>query len=236
MIDETASQHIQRLKLATTEKLQRKDLGNWVTKNTFLNGKPFSTAGHEYQTKIMEDDAPEIVIKRSAQIGISEMSLRMTLGLVSIMPNFSAIYTMPTATLAGVYTKTRLDSIIQGSPFLKDAVRGDLDSAEVKQLGLNNFMYMRGAAVGNAAISVSTDLLVHDELSFSDPAVPRASSSFHILGQLRIPANVTDDSALSWPVAMRAELRAQIVEVAVTMGLCSSSFGVFSRSAAMTHP
>lgn len=143
MIDETASQHIQRLKLATTEKLQRKDLGNWVTKNTFLNGKPFSTAGHEYQTKIMEDDAPEIVIKRSAQIGISEMSLRMTLGLVSIRPNFSAIYTMPTATLAGVYTKTRLDSIIQGSPFLKDAVRGDLDSAEVKQLGLNNFMYMR---------------------------------------------------------------------------------------------
>jgi hypothetical protein len=148
-----------------------------VTKNTFLNGKAFTTAGHEYQTKIMEDDSPEIVIKKSTQIGISEMSLRMTLGLVSIMPNFSAIYTMPTATLAGVYTKTRLDPIIQGSPFLKDAVRGDLDSAEVKQLGLNNFMYMKGAAVGNAAISVSADLLVHDELSFSDPAVIAAYSS-----------------------------------------------------------
>ena len=177
MINETAAQHVQRLKLQTIEKLKRKDLGDWVVNNTYLNGRKFTTKGHEYQAKIMEDESPEIVIKKSAQIGISEMSLRMTLGLVSIMPNFSAIYTMPTATLAGVYTKTRLDPIVEGSPFLREAVQGDLNSAEVKQLGQNNFMYMKGAAVGNAAISVSADFLVHDELSFSDPDVISAYSS-----------------------------------------------------------
>ena len=112
MINVQAAQHVQRLKLQTIEKLKRKDLGDWVVNNTFLNGRKFTTKGHEYQAKIMEDESPEVVIKKSAQIGISEMSLRMTLGLVSIMPNFSAIYTMPTATLAGVYTKTRLDAVM----------------------------------------------------------------------------------------------------------------------------
>ena len=177
MNDPVFDQHLQRLKLQTTEKLKRKDLGDWVVNNTYLNGRKFSTKGHEYQARIMEDESPEIVIKKSAQIGISEMSLRMTLGLVSIMPSFSSIYTMPTATLAGVYTKTRLDPIIEGSPYLREAVQGDLNSAEVKQLGPNNFMYMKGAASGNAAISVSADLLVHDELSFSDTEVIAAYSS-----------------------------------------------------------
>lgn len=157
--------------MATSQRFTRADLGAWVKKNTYLNGKRFSTVGHEYQDRIMSDLSQEIVIKKSAQIGISECSLRLTLGLVSIMPHFSAIYSMPTATLAGTYTKARLDPIIQGSPFLREAIRGEMDSAGAKQLGPNNFMYMTGASTGGQAISVTADLIVNDEVSFSDPTV-----------------------------------------------------------------
>lgn len=173
MTDLAHVHHLTRLRAATTSRLGRKDLPEWIEKNTFINNKPFSFSGHEYQRRILLDESQEIVIRKSAQTGISEMSMRMALGLLMIIPGaFRIGYTFPSASFAVNYAKTRLNPIITGSPALRSAISSaDLDSAETKTLGPGKELYFKGAAVGNAAISTTLDMLFHDELSFSDPEI-----------------------------------------------------------------
>lgn len=168
-----AQSHIQRVRSATTQKLGRKDLAKWIETNTYINGKNFSFAGHEYQKRILEEEAQEIIIRKSAQTGISELSMRMSLGLVMIMPgSFRVGYTFPTATFASNYSKTRFASIINTSPLLRDSMSSDdIDSADTKTFGVGKEIYFKGAATGNAAISTTLDMLFHDELDFSDQEI-----------------------------------------------------------------
>lgn len=172
-MSEVAEHHLQRLRSATVSKLGRRDLARWIEKNTFINSKPFSFLGHEYQERILSDESVEIIIRKSAQTGISEMSMRMALALVMIMPGaFRVGYTFPTASFASNYAKTRFASIIQGSPVLRAAMSSeDIDSADTKTFGPGKEIYFKGAATGNAAISTTLDMLVHDEVSFSDQEI-----------------------------------------------------------------
>jgi DNA-directed RNA polymerase subunit RPC12/RpoP len=166
-------QHLARLKAATIKKLGRKDLPEWIEKNTFINGRHFSFLGHEYQKRILLEDSPDIVIRKSAQTGISEMSMRMAAALVMIMPgSFRIGYTMPTATAATNYAKTRFNLIVNTSPALRSAISSaDIDSADTRTFGPGKEIYFKGAAVGNAAISTTLDMLIKDEVSFSSAEV-----------------------------------------------------------------
>lgn len=168
-----AQLHLQRIRQATTQRLGRADIARWIEENTFINGKAFSFVGHEYQKRLLEDESQELVIRKSAQTGISEISMRMSLALVMIMPGaFRVGYTFPTATFAANYSKTRFGQIIQTSPTLRAAVSSDdIDSADTKTFGVGKEIYFKGAATGNAAISTTLDMLFHDELSFSDQEV-----------------------------------------------------------------
>lgn len=172
-MDEISAQHLQRLRMATVGRLGRKDLPEWIEKNTFINNRPFSFEGHDYQKVILLDDSPELVIRKSAQTGISEMAMRMALGLIMIMPGaFRIGYTMPSAGFAAGYMRTRLDPIIRSSPALRAAMSpADADNSEMKTFGAGKELYLKGSAVGNAAISTSLSMLFHDELSFSDQEV-----------------------------------------------------------------
>jgi hypothetical protein len=172
-VSDVITQHIARLRAATVNKLGRRDVAEWIEKNTTINMRPFSFRGHEYQKRILQDESPELVIRKSAQTGISEMSMRMSLALIMIMPGaFRIGYTFPTATFAQGYSKSRLNPIIQGSRALGASINSeDLSSSEIRTFGQGKELYFKGAAVGNAAISTTLDMLVHDELSFCDQDV-----------------------------------------------------------------
>lgn len=168
--------HLSRVEGATIRRLKMGDLPRWVEENTTINGRPYRFKDHEYQQRIMGDESQEVVIRKCSQVGISEMSIRMALGLARLMPSYSTIYTFPTATFAQKYVKTRVDPVIEGSDDLKSALSHDVDSSEVKRLGRYGYVYFGGAASSNAAISVMADHLIHDELDFSDMEV---ISQFH---------------------------------------------------------
>lgn len=167
------SDHLSRIRQGSINKLGRKDLAAWIERNTFINGKPFSFSGHEYQSKIIGDDSQHLVIRKSAQTGISEMSLRMTAGLMMVMPGAYAVgYVLPSASFATSYAQTRFNPIVQGSAALRYAIsRDDIDRADIKSFGPGKLVYFKGAAVGNAAISTSLDLIIADEMSFCDQEV-----------------------------------------------------------------
>lgn len=168
---EVTQEHLNRVRMATIERLGRRDLASWIEKNTYIGGRLFSFKNHEYQQRILDDDSPELVIRKSAQTGISELCLRSASGLMMIMPNaFRIGYTFPTASFASSYAQTRFNPIVQGSPALRNAISsGDVDKADIKTFhgGLRE-VHFKGAAVGNAAISTTLDMLIHDELSFCD--------------------------------------------------------------------
>ena len=166
-------QHLSRIRTATTSKLGRGDIARWIEQNTYINGRNFSFKDHEYQERILTDPSPELVIRKSAQTGISEMSMRMSVALVMVMPgSFRVGYTLPTATAATTYAKTRFSAIVNTSPTLRAAISSaDIDSADTKTFGTGKELYFKGAATGNAAISTTLDMLVFDEVSFSDQQV-----------------------------------------------------------------
>ena len=168
-MNELFANHMQRLKAGATQAVAIKETSRWIAENTFIGGKPYSYKNHEYQQRILDSEAQETITRKCSQVGLSELSVRKALALCGMIKGFTTIYTLPTATFAATLSKTRVDPVIRDSSFLKEMVT-DIDNVEVKQLG-TSFLYLRGAASSNAPISIPADLLVHDELDFSDPLV-----------------------------------------------------------------
>jgi hypothetical protein len=169
-MDEIAKHHLDRIRSATTHRHSRVDLSKWISDNTFINGRNYSYKDHEYQQRIVDDPSQELVFFKAAQLGLSEISLRMALGLVmTTHGGLSLAYVFPTAGFASQYSQTRFQPIISGSPLLRASMTTeDLDGAAVKTFGPNRTIFFKGAGVGTtSAISVSLDAIIFDELDFA---------------------------------------------------------------------
>ena len=163
--------------MATVARVGRADIADFIERNTYLGGRLFSFKGHEYQRRILMDESPSIVVHKSAQTGISEMSLRLAATLPVVMPGtFNLGYVLPTASFATSYAQTRFNPIVQSSPVLRSYMTSDdIDRADIKTFSgggsVSKAVYFKGAAVGNAAISTSLDMVIYDEYSFMDQDV-----------------------------------------------------------------
>lgn len=169
MLDDYVA-HLERLKSATSNKYTLANIPDWIIRNTKLAGEAFSFKDHEYQLQILLDPSREKIIRKCAQVGITELSLRETLAVIRIIEGSTAIYTLPSADFAEKLVKTRVDTIISGSKDLSFAVSTDVNSTQVKQFG-TSFVYFNGTFGQAQAISVPADMLVHDEVDFSNMTV-----------------------------------------------------------------
>ena len=157
----------QRIENAVLDRYDLTQVADWVCNNIKLNGRNLSFKGREYQKIILDSNAPEIVVKKCSQVGISELMLIDSLAMCQIVDGFNIIYTLPTATFAQKVMKTRVDPLIQGSPELTQNLAKTLDNASVKGFG-NSHLYLSGTNSDNAVISVPADAIFVDELDFSD--------------------------------------------------------------------
>jgi hypothetical protein len=173
--DNIFSEHFARLKSSVLEGFTLGHVPEWIEKNTFIKGAPFSYTDHEYQLAILKDPAREKNIRKCSQIGISEMSARAALAITMILEHSTIIYTLPTATDAAKFVKTRFDPIIGSSKTLGGAINPGADNNEMKQLN-QSFIYVKGTVGTKAAISVPADGIFNDEVDFSDATV---MSNYH---------------------------------------------------------
>lgn len=162
--------HVERLKAETLLKFSTATIPEWICKHTKINGDPYSFVDHEYQETILRDQSQEVVIKKCSQVGISETSARLALALCAVMKNYTVAYTLPTAGFAAVFMRTRIDPIIQGSPYISSLLHSSTDNSEVKRIG-DSYLYLKGAQSSNAPISIPCSHLIHDEIDFSDSDV-----------------------------------------------------------------
>lgn len=169
-MEKVGREHLTRVKTAVLKKLSAAQIAEWITKNTLIGGAPYSFDDHEYQERVLREEAPEINMSKCSQLGISEIMGRKALALANILSPYTVAYTLPTAGFATVFTKTRIDPIIETSEELKSKVHRTNNNSEVKQFG-DSFIYFRGAASSNAPISIPVDHLIHDEVDFCDQEV-----------------------------------------------------------------
>ena len=159
--------HLSRLKTAVFKRFNLSNVAEWISENTYIKGEKFSFTDHEYQLAILKDPSREIVVRKCSQIGLTELSSRRALAQCNILPGFTVIYSLPTASFANTFVKTRIDPMIDGSPVLTAAVHNTTNNSEVKRFG-ESFIYFKGTRGVSAAISIPADCLVHDEVDFSD--------------------------------------------------------------------
>ena len=155
------------IKSATLGDFKLSQVGSWIQKHTKLAGKPVSFVNREYQERILQSEAPTLVVKKCSQVGLSELIIRRNLALCDIIDGFKIIHTLPAAMFASKVTQTRIDPIIEGSRRLTNNLHRGTDSSSIKRFG-NSHLYITGTYTVNDVISTPADLISVDELDFSD--------------------------------------------------------------------
>lgn len=110
--------------------------------------------------------AEEIVLKKASQMGITAWAMNKVIWL-SVNFVIVAIYTMPTGADVSDLSQGRFNPVLQYSDL--DIAR-DVDNIGMKKIGMS-FLYFRGTWTERQAISVPSDMNVHDEVDFSRPDV-----------------------------------------------------------------
>lgn len=169
-LEEEEQSHLDRMSTALFNSYDLSGVVRYLEEKTFLKGDRFSFKDHEFQEQILSDTSSVVNVQKCAQVGMSEAMARYALAVARVMPYFSVIMTMPFSADATNFAKTRLDPIISETPDLKNNMDKELDNSEVKGIE-NSLLYMRGCQGVTAALSVPADMLIHDELDKSDPAI-----------------------------------------------------------------
>jgi hypothetical protein len=164
------TEHLQRVKESIANVYTMGNLSQWISNSTKYEGKRFSYEGREYQPTIIDDPAKTLLVIKCAQVGLSEIFARWALASVVTQDNFTTIYTFPAATDAELFSKSRLMPIIDSSKVVKHSMSRTVNSVELKQFGVNSFLYTRGTYSETGALSVPADLIIHDEYDRSDMA------------------------------------------------------------------
>ena len=161
---------LDRVRMSAREVRDLSGMSNWVIENTTDpkdTTAQWGFVGHECQIAIVNEDRPKASIKKCSQVGLSEIAVRLTIGLLNVLPNSTAIYTLPTSKFASKFSKARIDPVINNSKTLKPLVPAATNSSELKLID-NSFLYISGSFGQTSAISVPADILIRDEVDFSN--------------------------------------------------------------------
>lgn len=137
--------------------------------------EPFTFNGREYMLDILNDESPEQVVHKGAQVGVTESYVRWCIHKPAAYGNVTMIYTMPTETDVQEFSSQRynpmVDVLEQVFP-----VKGDINNAGLKQI-LDGYIYFRGTFGKGRPLSVPADFLLHDELDKSNMDIVSQYSS-----------------------------------------------------------
>ena len=147
-----------------------KSMADWVCAHTTISGQPFSFKRHEFQRQILDDMHPRLCCKKLSQVGLTEVSIRKTIGFLCQNQGRSALYSFPTTDMRDRNVKTRIRPILDRDfPKLKDisgSVSKEIRNNSIMQLG-DSFLYMAGNSEADAT-STPVDMIINDELDLSN--------------------------------------------------------------------
>ena len=137
-------------------------------------GVPIDLKDHLFLFDIYRDFSPKQVVMKSAQIGFTTLAILKSFWVCK-NKRMDAIFTMPSDSDVQVLAGGKVSRLLQNNPILLEWVR-DKDSVQQKRVG-KNMIYYRGTWTQQAALSVSSDLNIHDEEDRSKQAIISQYSS-----------------------------------------------------------
>lgn len=145
-------------------------LDETVLKYGYVQGNRFSFHEHEFQRQIIKDTSSRIAIRKCSQVGLSEVMVQKLLAMASSMRHVRIIFTLPTKEMATSFSKDRIDGAIEQSDFYGSLTTAGSNSASQKKIG-SCHIYVAGTFGANQAISVPAEIVICDEVDFSNPVV-----------------------------------------------------------------
>ncbi|MCK4501218.1 phage terminase large subunit family protein [Candidatus Babeliales bacterium] len=131
---------------------------------------PWSFDDHEYQIDILDEPSSDKCVKKCAQVGMSELSIRDSLAFCAMSDFRKMAYVLPTSKFSSEFSSTRFDPAIASSPYIQSVISKDVDNTGVKKIG-SSFLVMRGTSGTTAAISIDLDGIITDETDFCNQDV-----------------------------------------------------------------
>lgn len=120
---------------------------------------------HMFLWDIFSDESPHQAIMKAAQIGFSTTAIIKSLWLAHTK-KMDMIYTLPTYGDVHDFVTSKVNRIIEQNPILQEWTK-DRDTIEQKKVG-DSVIYYRGTWSERAALMISSDLNVHDEVDRSN--------------------------------------------------------------------
>ena len=140
-------------------------MSEWISRNTSLNGRPFSYKEREFQIQIADDMHPALVCKKCSQVGLSEIQIRKFLGWLLRNRGTRGIFTLPDEKMFKRLSKDRVKPIIESDKVFNIGDEQGSRSMGLYQIG-GSTAYFTGMTEGDAT-SIPADILSHDELDLS---------------------------------------------------------------------
>lgn len=133
----------------------------WIVFNGIVNEnqKPLEFRDHRFMIDIYEDDHPDIVCRKSAQVGYSVMAILKCLWMLKYS-RLNVIYVLPTNNVVQDFVKPKVDPLISSNDAIAKLMGND--SVSQKKVG-DRFIFFKGGYSQRDAISITGDVLVIDE-------------------------------------------------------------------------
>ncbi|MDE2015911.1 MAG: phage terminase large subunit family protein [Patescibacteria group bacterium] len=142
----------------------------WIIANDVKteNGVPVNFDDYGFMRDVYLDDSPFICASKAAQIGFTTYEILKS-AFEANTENIDIIYVLPTAEDVRQFSGGKTNRIIANNPSLQEWTR-DKDSIEQKRFGRAT-IYYRGAQTERAALMISAQKLIIDELDRCPPAI-----------------------------------------------------------------
>ena len=150
----------------------------WINKEQIKGekGNSIEFDNHRFLIDIFEDPAPNQVIKKGAQIGMSTTAILKVLHS-AIFRGINQIYTLPTVDDVRAFVPGKVNQIIEANECIKRAIEPkSVDAVEQKQFG-KSFIYFKGTFTEREAIILTSDRNIYDELDKSKMEIVRDYAS-----------------------------------------------------------
>lgn len=123
---------------------------------------PYSFKYHPWCREIYDAEADFITIMKAAQLGLTEVAINITFHTVDVLKR-DVLYVLPTALNASDFSKSRFNTALLHSPYLRDLFT-DTNTVGLKQAGGVN-LYIRGSRGDSNLMSIPVSVLVLDEVN-----------------------------------------------------------------------
>ncbi len=153
--------------MATIEELCAADIHIFLEQHQIKNetGRVLDFHEHSFLWDIFEDFSPSQAIRKAAQIGFSTTAIIKSMWLAKTK-KMDMIYTLPTYGDVHDFVTSKTNRIIEQNPVMQGWT-ADKDTIEQKRVG-ESVIYYRGTWSERAALMISSDLNVHDEVDRSN--------------------------------------------------------------------